>query len=874
MQIPDFLSAGRAWRAWFRLVFGAGLTVMALAPGAAVAQATARPPAALQAPPRQDASDEAKALAAARAEQQYTMAAARALAHGQRSHADELARSRGAADPAAAATLARLAADRGQYDDALALLQVTGRTAPSSEAALQLGLLLRYLGRTREADQVLAPLASSGRAATTSAALLRAGLAARALRQPRTANALFREAAAALPGDPAVNTAWGHLYLDASDPAEAVARFRTALKTDAAWAPAWAGLARALASEDPAEAMAAAKKAIEIDPALVEAHLFVGESALERDRPAETRAAVDRALAANPRSLDGLALLAALEFVSDAPAAFEAAVARALAVNPTFGEVYRVTAAHAAGRYRYDDAAALARRAVALEPANPGNQAALGLHLLRTGEEREARRALETAFKANSYDLVTFNLLEMLDELDTFASFPAGIATVKLHRDEAPVLRHYAVPLVNDALAKMSARYGFAPAGPILVEIFPDHDDFAVRTLGLPGLVGALGVCFGRVVTLDSPRARKPGSFNWQATLWHEMAHVFTMQLSGYRVPRWLTEGISVWEEGQVRPEWARDSEIAFARAAAEGRLPKLADLNAGFSRPDLVELAYVQASQVVAVIVERHGEAALGRLLRAFAGRAGTDEALRRALGSGLDDLQAAFDARVEQRYGPLGRALRVPEGFAVPPGATPAALQALAAKHRDSVPAQMAIGAALAAAGAREAAAAAYARAHELAPALVGEDSPRARLAALAERQGEIAAAAAHLASLVADDHTNIEAARRLAPLARRLGRTDALWLALERIVTVDPFDASAHGALGRLALDRGQLPVAVREFSAALAAGPVDVAPAHCDLAEALLRTGDRPGARREVLAALEIAPSYERAQELLLKIVDGT
>ena len=73
--------------------------------------------------------------------------------------------------------------------------------------------------------------------------------------------------------------------------------------------------------------------------------------------------------------------------------------------------------------------------------------------------------------------------------------------------------------------------------------MFPKHDDFAVRNVGLPGMIGALGACFGRVVTLDSPRARPPGDFNWGATLWHELAHVITLQMSKNRVPRWLTEG-------------------------------------------------------------------------------------------------------------------------------------------------------------------------------------------------------------------------------------------------------------------------------------------------------------------------------------------
>ena len=102
--------------------------------------------------------------------------------------------------------------------------------------------------------------------------------------------------------------------------------------------------------------------------------------------------------------------------------------------------------------------------------------------------------------------------------------------------------------------------------------MFPKHDDFAVRNLGLPGMIGALGACFGRVVTLDSPHARPPGEYNWQPTLWHELAHVVTLQLSNNRVPRWLTEGISVWEERRGRPEWGREMDVTFARAMDQGQ--------------------------------------------------------------------------------------------------------------------------------------------------------------------------------------------------------------------------------------------------------------------------------------------------------------
>lgn len=810
--------------------------------------------------------------ARAAAELAFTKTATAAIAHGKRTDAEAMARGRGAGDQAAAAILGRLAIDRGQYDEALALLQPAAARSPLGEAALELGLLYRQLGRASDAAGVLMPLVSATRGGVTADGLLRAARAAHALDQARTANSLYRDASDATKNDPAVNTAWGRLFFEKHQPGEAVRSFRIAVQADASWAPAHIGLARALADDDPAVSAAVAR-ALEIDPGLVEAHLFVAEAALDEDKPAEAKAAIERVLAINPRSPEAHSLLAAIAWVAGRTAEYEAEAARALGVNPTRGDTYRTVAAHAARKYRFDEAVALGRRAVALEPANMPAFADLGMNLLRLGAEAEARRMLDTAFRGDSYDLVTLNLLRVLDTLDGFETQKSGVATIRMDPDEAPVLGLYAGPLVARALAEMRGRYGIDPRGAVTIQIFPKHDDFAVRTAGLPGMEGALGASFGSVVTQDSPRTRKPGEFNWQATMWHELAHVFTLQLSNQRVPRWVTEGISVYEEGLVDPAWSRDAELAFARAYGEGRVLKLTDLNAGISRSDTISLAYFESSLVVSLIVERHGQEALRVMLRAFADGADVESALKKATGSGLAELQAGFDARLQQRYGALGKALRKPEGVEMPNAGTVAAWQALAAQNQGSYVVQMAAGDALASAGAREPAIAAYERAAALVPIGIGPNSPRARIAELAGRAGDFRRALTELSSLVAADHTNIEAARQLVQIARRLGDMAAAALALERIVVVDPFDSAAHSALGRIAVERRDAALATREFRAALAAGPVDPAPAHCDLSEALLLGGQKAEAKKEVLAALEIAPTYARAQELLLKIVDG-
>jgi cellulose synthase operon protein C len=532
--------------------------------------------------------------------------------------------------------------------------------------------------------------------------------------------------------------------------------------------------------------------------------------------------------------------------------------------------VYRLAGQHAASRYRFDEAAALAEKGLALDPSNSRAAGDLGMHLLRTGDETGARRALERSWKADPFDVVTFNLLKMLENLEQFVVEKEGDIVLKMHRDEGPVLREYAMPLAQEALKTLSAKYGFTPAGPILLEIFPDHDDFAVRNLGLPGMIGALGACFGRVVTMDSPRARAPGTFSWQATLWHEMAHVVTLQLSKQRIPRWLTEGISVHEEVKKRAEWGRDMEVTFARAMDRNKVLKLRDLNAGFTRPDTIALAYYQASLLVDHIVTTRGQGALNALIKSYGDGIDNDTALQRALGSNIDTLQVSFDKSLEERFGTMRRALADAEK----PGDAGSvdALKAAAAAKPDNFAAQLALGKALATAGD----AAAYTplqRAAGLVPSAIGPESPHAMMAQLAEKLNDRPRAIKEYEAVLAADHTNVEAARKLFELAFAAGDDRALAIALDRVVALDPFDAAAHTGAGRLALKRKDHVVAMREFRAALQTGAADKAAAHCDLGESYLLAGMRAEAKKEALAALEIAPSFERAQELLLNAVGG-
>ncbi len=628
------------------------------------------------------------------------------------------------------------------------------------------------------------------------------------------------------------------------------------------------GLARALADDEPPAAADEFEQARRLAPDDPDVWLLAAERALGSDDVAAARAALDRVARARPGTVQESALRAAVGYADRQPQAVDAAVARVHEIDATSALGYRTAGQEAARKYRFDDAAGYARQAVAIDPDDASAQSELGLYLLRTGDESEARTALERAWSLDKSDVITKNLLEMLDQLDTFAVVPDGEFIYKFPKDEAAVLEAYALPLGRQAYETYSQHYGFKPKGPILVEVFARHDDFAVRTVGLMGLTGALGACFGRVVSMDSPKARPPGDFSWQATEWHELAHVFTLQLSENRVPRWLTEGLSVYEEHQRVPAWGRELTIEFARNLARGKTFGLKGMPEAFKHPESLSLAYFEASLVVEHLVDGYGFEAIRTLLRAYADGATDAEAFQKAYGKSLDDLHGSFEAFVKQRYATLAAALADPPSQVDPKDLN--GLKARATVAPGNFYSQWTYGQALFQAGDLAAARPILERAAELAPDAQGAVTPHGLLAAIAERDGDLTRARKELRELLAHDHTNIEAARHLAALAAKADASDDQDFALRLVADLDPFDADVHTRLGKRELAKGQFQPAVIEFEAALALNPPNLAEAHTDLGEALLKVNRGDDAKREALAALQLAPTYARAQELLLSV----
>jgi len=627
-------------------------------------------------------------------------------------------------------------------------------------------------------------------------------------------------------------------------------------------------LARNKRLDGDAETSAGVAKALAINPNLVEAIALKAAMALEASQIDEASAEIDKALKINPRSLDAHSLRAAMLYLQDKD--YEPEVAATLAIGPKYGGVYNTLSHYATITRRTEQAAQFARRATEIAPRLWDAHLNLGMSLLRLGQMEPGREAVEKAFKGDPFNIWAKNTLDLLDTMRDYKETKSGAFIIKTAAQESDVLAPYAASLLDEAAAKLTAKYKFTPKGPVIIEIFQNHEDFAVRTLGMPGL-GALGVCFGFVVAQDSPSAREAGEFNWGSTLWHEYTHVITLQMTDYRIPRWFSEGLSVYEERRARPGWGDDWNPLFVSAFMERRWFKMADLDAGFMRPKSpqdVPIAYFQASQVCEFIAEKYGFDAILRMLALYRDKVRTPEILQQVLKLSESDFDREFAAYIEAKVRPMQQALATQNNIAASLSKEEV-LKMLATQ--DTFALRIRAAELLAADGDTEAAVAHYIRALELFPYVTGKGNPYESLAKLLEQKGDKAQAAKVLEGLVKTDENNLEALKTIARIRLSLGEQRQALDALQASFYINPFDYKLHTQAGELSVELKDYAKALTEFQVALALAPPNVAEANYNIATAYYALGRQPEAKRAVLRALEAAPRYEKAQELLLRIV---
>jgi cellulose synthase operon protein C len=665
------------------------------------------------------------------------------------------------------------------------------------------------------------------------------------LGQYSDANNEFRSAVAQNDGNALYRVRWGLLLHERFNNTDAEGLFKEALERDPKNAQAYLGLA--LVSEDGFDnnAIVWAQKALQLDPKLVAAHELLAEIALEDSDTDQAAAQADEAIKLAPDALDAMAVHAAIEVLADRPP--DAWFAKIAQINPTYGDAYALVARNLVFHNRYEEAVADYRKAIALDPQLWSARSELGINLMRLGQEDEPRQQLEMCYDNGYRNEATVNSLRLLDSYKNFVVFKDDTTIIKLNKKEADLLHPYVEEILKRAMATYAQKYKMTLPGPVQVEVYPDHEDFAVRTMGMPGL-GALGVTFGEVVAMDSPSGRQPGDFNWASTLWHEMSHVYILTATNHRVARWFTEGLAVHEETQASPEWGDPITPDIIVALRDKKLLPVADLDRGFIRPEYpsqVVVSYYQAGRICDYIQDRWGADKLLDMVHSYAQLNTTPEVIQQNLGVTPAEFDKEFQAWLYKDVQP------VIDNFDKWRESLKSLAQAAKENNNDEIlkngPAVI-----------------------QMYPEYIYTANAYEFIAQAALAKGDKGAAAATLTAYEKQGGRDPDTLKQLASLEEGLGQPKEAAATLDRINWIYPMDEDAHRHLGQLWLAQNNYDGAIREFSAALAMHPLDRASAQFDLAQAYFDAGQKDKAEANVLEALEAAPDYRPAQKLLLQL----
>ncbi|HWM85259.1 MAG TPA: tetratricopeptide repeat protein [Kofleriaceae bacterium] len=478
------------------------------------------------------------------------------------------------------------------------------------------------------------------------------------------ANGTYREAVDRDKTLHEANIEWGYLFLDKYAPADAEQSFDEVLKVDPRHPDAHAGMAavKLEPSYDLAAASAHLTRALEVNPRHAPSLLLRAGIEIDQNQWQKAVATLGEVFAVNPQDLEARSLLATIHWLRDDTRAYDAEKKKVFAINPGFARLYHVVARSAVREHRYREAIELEKQAVALRPAYYEAMEAIGAGYLRLGMEKEGLEWLRKAWKGDQYNMRTKNTLDLFEDYIPREYSFASSKSFKLryHNDEKPLYRRYIEPLLEQAFADMVGRYGFQPKTPVVIELFQNADHYSVRTIGLPNL-GALGICFGQVITAMSPSV---GDINWAMVLWHELSHVFAIQLSNSRVPRWFTEGLSEYETVLARPEWRRENDADVYAAMADGVLPSIGELNYGFMKPNMQEVmvAYHLSSLAIEYLARTYGFGKIVAALKLYGQGLETPAVLERVTAKRLADLDADFRKYLEVRLAPYKGSFVVP--------------------------------------------------------------------------------------------------------------------------------------------------------------------------------------------------------------------
>ncbi|MFB0988944.1 MAG: peptidase MA family metallohydrolase, partial [Gammaproteobacteria bacterium] len=742
----------------------------------------------------------------------------------------------------------------GESKEALEILEsvVAGLAESPVRTLVQYGSLLDFVGQRQIAFSVLdqAVQRYNNGLVFASEDVAMVALASWLMGNFHDANSLFNEATRANPNNLEAHSLWGDLFLEKYNATDAERSYQEAIDINGRYVPALVGMANVVGDER------ALQRALAINPNSIPAMETYGQLLMVNGREEEAQDYFERVLALNPESLKTLSILASQAALEERSADYDGYLAQVESFSPN-NPVFLGNVADSFGNnYLFDEAVEFARAAIAADPQYWQGYTLLGSNLIRLGEEEEGKTNLEIGYENDPFNVMTSNMLKVFDTLETYATLESEHFKVHMSENDADVLWPYLEPLLEESWVTLTTKYGFEPEGPILIEVFEKSEDFAVRSVGLPDIGPLVGICFGKVITLISPDTL---SANWQEIVWHEFMHVITLQMTGNRMPRWLSEGISVYEEREGRPYWGRSQGLDLVRASEQDKLLHVADLNSGFSgAQDSADLgfAYFQAYLVVDFIADEYGFEKLVELVDQYAFIKEEEERFDEVFDQNLGQFDAAFRGWIDRRVAEINVYVHTEDlpdegdghGHGVRENSSAILaelynnvslkqhMRARIEEHDRDFQAYLQLGIVLFKEESFFEAKQYLNQAYELLPSYTGYPSPPLVLSQIYEQEGNREAQLQQLELLLQNLQHDYASAIILAEAALEESNFERAEYYIDRAIQVDPYRADVHQLKASYAETIGDSQLAVTEYEVLLKLEINDPAEAQTNLAQA--------------------------------------
>ncbi|GAB5407076.1 MAG: tetratricopeptide repeat protein [Aureliella sp.] len=633
-------------------------------------------------------------------------------------------------------------------------------------------------------------------------------------------------------------------------------------------------LARAWAPSEQQKAQSYLQSALKINAKHTPTLLELAERLVTSEQYEKANELLDKILAVNksqPQAWAFKAAIAHLRGKYEDEAEFRSRGMSTWTVNPAVDHLIgKLLSQH----YRFEESVKYQRRSLKYASDYLPAQFQLGQDLLRLGQTDEGWTLVDRVANSDEYNVVAYNLKTLRGRLNTFATLRKDGIILRMDPSESAIYGDRALDLLQQARKVLAEKYAVNLKLPVTVEIFPKQNDFAIRTFGLPGGDGFLGVCFGSLITANSPASLGDTPSNWESVLWHEFCHVVTLQKTNNKMPRWLSEGISVYEELERDPTWGQRLTPLYRSMLLGDSFVPLSQLSSAFMSPDSpidLQFAYFESSLAVRYLIELHGLPRLQRLLVDLGVGLPAAEAFGRLYGD-PDVLDAEFKQYVEELAGQFAANVSF-DADAVPKGLSTDALAELVAEMPSNYPARQMLAAQLLREEKFEEAAVQLEQLKRLFDGDYSSSGPHAMLAVCGRELGQLDVEAGALQAIVDNTSDSLDSLRRLVEIRRDQADWEAVAELADQILAINPLITLGHTAARDAAIQLERSQDLVSPLRALQQMDPSDPALLHYQLATALVESDQLELARVEVLDALSHSPRYREAQVLLVTIHDA-